>query len=160
MDKKLLSELKKIIYKIIKGYNSYLVQDCNNYKNFTGRDIDAFYKSKNNYSKKKFKNTIIRNKDYNHLRIHINSFKSMGFLSLDIEELFSMPLSFRKIFEEIFNKRIFCKTHLNHLDKKSIIFYKLYKHFFVAIHSTRQLQDLKRNINSLNKKDFDLIQNL
>ncbi len=158
MDKKLLNENSKNIQKIINSYSAYLVQDCNNFKNFTGRDIDAFYENKKKYLYRKFNNTIIRNKDNNHLRIHINSFKNVGFLSLDIEELFSMPLSFRKIFEKTFNKRIFCKhTHLNHLDKKSIIFYKLYKYFSVTIHSTRQLQDLKRNINLLNEQDLNLI---
>ncbi len=158
MDKKLLSELKKIIYKIIKGYNSYLVQDCDNYKNFTGRDIDAFYKSKNNYSKKKFINTIIRNKDYNHLRIHINSLKSRTFLSLDIEELSSMKSPFLDVFKTKFNKKIFCKsTKLDHLDKKSIIFYKLYKYFTVTIHSFNQLSKLKKSISKLNKKEFQMI---
>ncbi len=159
MDKKLLNENRKNIRKIINSYGAYLVQGCNNFKNFTGRDIDAFYENKKKYLNIEFNNTVIRNKDNNHLRIYINSLNNIGFLSLDIEELLSMPLSFRRIFEKNFNKIIYCKhTHLNHLDKKSIIFYKLYKYFFVTIHSIRQLQDLKRNINSLNKKDFDLIQ--
>ena len=44
MDKKLLSDLKEKIYRIFKSLNAYLIQSCNNFKDFTGRDIDAFYK--------------------------------------------------------------------------------------------------------------------
>ena len=70
-----------------------------------------------------------------------------------------MPYSFRKIFKKNFNKKILCKqTKLNHLDKKSIIFYKLYKYFFVTIHSYNQLRDLKKIINTLSKKDFALVE--
>ena len=46
MKKKLLNELKKKIYRIVKYYDAYIIQKCNNFKNFTGRDIDAFYKKK------------------------------------------------------------------------------------------------------------------
>ena len=47
MDKKLLNDLKKNIYQIINYYDAYLIQKCNNFRNFTGRDIDAFYKKIN-----------------------------------------------------------------------------------------------------------------
>ena len=158
MDKKLLNNKKKNIKGIVSKYDAYLVQDCNSFKNFTGRDIDAFYNKKGSYIKNKFQNTIIRNKDNNHLRIHINDNHNIDFLSLDLEELSTIPKVFRDIFKKYFNKIIFCKkTKLNHLDRKSIIFYKLYKYFFVTIHANYQLSDLKKQINKLNYKELELI---
>ena len=46
MNRKLLNASKKIIYKIIKGYDAHLVQKCANFENFTGRDIDCIYLKK------------------------------------------------------------------------------------------------------------------
>jgi len=42
MNKKLLDTVKKDILKIIKDFDAYLIQNCNEFKNFTGRDVDAF----------------------------------------------------------------------------------------------------------------------
>jgi len=159
MDKKLLSDLKEKIYRIFKSLNAYLIQSCNNFKDFTGRDIDAFYK-KNTELKKISKNIIIRDKNKNDFRFHINSPQSTNFLSLDVQELPTIPSAFRTIFTKNFNKKIFCKkTRLNHLDEKSIIFFKLYKYFYVTIFSYDQLKDLKKRINKLKKKDLYLILN-
>ena len=43
MDKKIINNLKKKIYLVFKSFNAYLVHSCSEYKNFSGRDIDAFY---------------------------------------------------------------------------------------------------------------------
>jgi thymidylate kinase len=159
MDKKLLNDLKKDIYQIVNDYRAYLIQKCNNFKNFTGRDIDAFYIKKKRL-KRSHDNIIIINKDNNDLRLHINHPKHINFLSLDIEELSSMPKAMRHVFTKKFNKKILCKhTKLNHLDNKSIIFYKLYKYFFITINSYDQLRNLKKDINKLNKQDFFMIVN-
>ena len=159
MDKKLLNNQRKNIQRIINKYDAYLVQDCDNFKNFTGRDIDAFYNKKESQIKNTFQNSIITNRNNNSLRIHINNFNKIDFLSLDLEELSTIPKIFRDVFKKYFNKIIFCKkTKLNHLDKKSIIFYKLYKYFFVTIHSNYQLSNLKKQINKLNDKDLKFIQ--
>ena len=48
---------------------------------------------------------------------------------------------------------------LYHLDRKSIIFYKLYKYFNITISSYSQLFNLKKEIDKLEKKDFVLISN-
>ena len=41
--KKLLITLKTNIIKIVRKFNAYLVHSCDDFKNFTGKDIDAFY---------------------------------------------------------------------------------------------------------------------
>ena len=157
MKKKLLIDLKKQIYHIFKSLNACLIQNCDNFKDFTGRDIDAFY-DKNDKLNKISKNIIIRDKNASDLRFHINSPRSINFLSLDAQDISTIPRTFRTIYKKNFNKKIFCKkTGLNHLDEKSIIFFKLYKYFYVTILSYDQLEDLKKKINKLSKKDFYLI---
>jgi thymidylate kinase len=156
MNKKLLNDLKKNIHQILNHYNANLIQKCDDFKNFTGRDIDAFYKKKK--SNKIFKNTIIINKDNNNIRLFLNNPKYNNFISLDVEELSTIPINFRDIFIKDFNKKKLCKhTKLKHLDSKSIIFYKLYKYFFITISSYDQLRSLKKDIIKLNKPDFDLV---
>jgi thymidylate kinase len=156
MNSKLLNDLKKKICKIIDDYDGYLIQKCTNIKNFTGRDIDSLYvKKKKN---PKYSNCITLNKDHNNLRLYINHPKNITFLSLDIEEISTMPKIVRHIFIRNFNKKKLCRhTKLNHLDNKSIIFFKLYKYFFITINSYNQLRNLKKDINKLNNQDLSLI---
>jgi len=157
MDKKILNSEKKNIQKIVKDFDAYLIQNCKDFKNFTGNDIDAFYKKKRT-SKKKYNNIILINRDNNDIRLYINNLKNEKFLSLDIEELSTMPKFVKSIFLKNFNKKIYCKsTKLNHLDNKSIIFYKLYKYFCITIRSYDQLKELKKNIKKLNKDEFSLL---
>ncbi len=159
MNRKLLKNSKKIIYKIVKDYDGNLIQKCNNFENFTGRDIDCIYLKKNK-NNPEYKNIITINKDFNNLRLYINQFKNINYLSLDIEELSTIPNNIRQIYTKNFNQKILCKnTRLSHLDKKSIIFFKLYKYFCITINSFDQLRDLKNDIKKLNKSDFSLIFN-
>jgi len=158
MNSKLLNDLKRKIYKIINSYDGYLIQKCTNFKNFSGRDIDTLYIKKE--INPEFSNTITVNKEYNNLRLHINQPKNINFLSIDIEDLSTMPKDIRHVFKSNFNKKKLCKhTKLNHLDDKSIIFFKLYKYFFITINSYDQLKNLKNDINKLNHQDFSLIKN-
>jgi thymidylate kinase len=160
IDKKLINDLKKNVRQVIKGFNAYLIHNCDVFKNFTGRDIDALYK-KHNYFNKVNNSTIIRNLDNSSLRIHLNHLKNKNFLSLDIEDISSMSKVIRNIFKKNFDTKVYCKhTKLNHLDQKSIIFYKLVKYFYYGtIHSYSQLLYLKKDIKKLNKSDFNLIVN-
>ena len=43
MNKNLLIKLKEKSYRIFKSLNANLIQNCNYFENFKGRDIDAFY---------------------------------------------------------------------------------------------------------------------
>ena len=156
--KKLLVNLKKNIFKIIRKFNAYLIHGCDDFKNFTGKDIDAFYKKNYKSVSSTFKNTIKRNLSENDLRLHINDPKSTGFLSLDLEESSNIPTPILNIYKTYFDKRTFCKkTKLNHLDRKSLILYKLYKYFHITIRSFDQLKILKKEIRKLNKDEFLLI---
>ena len=58
IDKKLINDLKKNVRQVIKGFNAYLIHNCDVFKNFTGRDIDALYKKHNyfNAGKTNFEN--------------------------------------------------------------------------------------------------------
>ena len=152
MNKNLLIEMKEKSYRIFKSLNANLIQNCNYFKNFKGRDIDAFYEKKIKF-KKVSKNIIVRDKNKNDLRFHINNQKSDNFLTLDAQCLSTTQNTFRKIFTEKFNKKYFCKkTRLNHLDENSIIFFKLFKYFNGTIFSFDQLKDLKKRIKKLKKK--------
>ena len=157
MNKNLLIKLKEKSYRIFKSLNANLIQNCNYFENFKGRDIDAFYEKKIKF-KKVSKNIIVRDKNKNDLRFHINYQKSDNFLTLDAQCLSTTQNTFRKIFTENFNKKNFCKkTRLNHLDENSIIFFKLFKYFNGTIFSFDQLKDLKKRIKKLKKKDNYLI---
>ena len=46
IDKKLINDLKSKVCKIIKIFNAYLIENCEVFTNFTGRDIDALYEKK------------------------------------------------------------------------------------------------------------------
>ena len=156
MNLKLLNKLKIRIYKIINHYDACLIHKCTGFKNFTGKDIDSIYVKKKPDSR--FENTIILNKENNNLRLYINDTKNINFLTLDIEELSLMPIAIRDIFKKNLYNTKSCKyTKLKHLDDKSIIFFKLYKYFFITIRSYNQLKILKKDINKLNNKDFLLI---
>jgi thymidylate kinase len=160
LDKKLIINLKKEIYKVIKNFNAILIQSCDVFENFTGRDIDALY-NKKKYSYKLNNDTIIRNLNDVSLRIHLNHNKNINFLSLDVESISAMPKKIRSIFKKVFDNKIYCNhTKLNHLDQKSIIFYKLIKYFYYGtIHSYNQLLYLKKDIKNLNKTDINQIKN-
>ena len=135
MNKKLLYDLKKEIFKILRSFDAYLIHSCSDFKKFSGRDIYSFYEKKRKYKILK-KNLIVREKEDYIFRIYINHPKSVNFLSLDIEHTSSIPKKIKTIFKENFNNKVACKfSKLNHLDEKSIIFFKLHKYFFGTIHS-------------------------
>ncbi len=160
MDKKLLNILRNKIRFICKNLNAYLLQSCIKFKDFKGRDIDAIF-NKDKQFKILMKNLIVRDKNKNNLRFHINSPQSNNFLSLDFQDLTAHPKKYKEIFTKNFNKKIFCeKTELYHLDEKSIIFLKLYKYFHSSIFSKDQLKELKYKIFKLNKNDHDLVYKL
>ena len=72
MDKKLLNILRNKIRFICKNLNAYLLQSCIKFKDFKGRDIDAIF-NKDKQFKILMKNLIVRDKNKNNLRFHINS---------------------------------------------------------------------------------------
>ena len=89
---KFTNNLKKNILKVIKSFNAYLIHNCDIFKNFTGRDIDAFFK-KTKQLKKINNNAIYRDFDEKSLRIHLNEY-------LDLTGNASYII-FQKSFDEI-----------------------------------------------------------
>ena len=157
MKKKLIIALKKNITQIVKNYNAYLIHSCDDFGKFSGNDIDVLYKKERKNIK--FKNTIVLEKN-NNLRLHLNHPKFIEFLSLDIEKTLNLPNEIKEIFIKNFDKKLFCKkTRLFHLDKKGLIFYKLYKYFNITISSYSQLFLLKKEIQKLSKDELALISN-
>ncbi len=157
MKKKLIIALKKNITQIVKNYNAYLIHSCDDFGKFSGNDIDVLYKKERKNIK--FKNTIVLEKN-NNLRLHLNHPKFVEFLSLDIEKTLNLPNEIKEIFIKNFDKKLFCKkTRLFHLDKKGLIFYKLYKYFNITISSYSQLFRLKKEIQKLSKDELALISN-
>ena len=99
--------------------------------------------------------------DGNSLRVYINHSKNKNFISLDIQNNSIFSNKVNSIYKKKFGKKIYCKkTKLNHLDNKSIIFYKLIKYFGAGkVHSYNQLLNLKKDIKKLNKIDYSLVTN-
>ncbi len=158
IDIKLINTLKNNIHKIVKSFDGYLIHKCDFFKNFKGRDIDILYFKKKSLHKV-IDNSIIRSLENNAFRVHLNNLKNKNFLSLDVENISDFPNNIKKIYKINFNKKKFCKyTNLNHLEIKSIIFYKLIKYFYYGtIHSFGQLFYLKKDIKKLNKTDQKLL---
>jgi len=158
MKKSLLNALKKKITLIIGSYDAYLIQNCNNFSEFSGNDIDALYEKKKNNIR--LKNVIILDKKERDFRLFLNHPKFIEFLSLDIENVSNLPEQIKEAFIKDFNKKYLCKkTKLNHLDKKSIIYYKIHKYFNITISSYSQLFRLKKDFQNLNKKETVLLKN-
>ena len=160
LNKVLVKSVTKKIIKILKKFDAYLIHDCDFFFNFKGRDIDALYKKRDNSFRIR-NDLILRNLDNNSLRAHINQPNSKNFLSLDIEETSNLHPTIEKIFKKKFNIKIYCKkTNVKHLDKKSIIFFKLVKYFKSGmIHSFNQLLILKKDLKKLKKDEVNLIIN-
>ncbi len=158
IDGKLVKTLKSKIHKSVKNFDGYLIHKCDFFKNFKGRDIDILYFKKKSFNKV-IDNSIIRSLENNTIRVHLSNLKSKNFLSLDLESMSHYPEGIKKIFTLNFNKKNFCKqTNLNHLDNKSVVFYKLIKYFYYgSIHSLDQLVYLKKDIKNLDKTDQKLI---
>ena len=78
MKKKLLNALKKEIAQIINKHDACLIQNCNNFIQFSGNDIDALYEKKK--SDIKLKNIIILDKKKKDFRLYLNHPKFIEFL--------------------------------------------------------------------------------
>ena len=108
MHRKLLISLRYEIFNLLKSLNARIIQSCNNFEDFTGRDIDAFYRKKNK-SFRILKNYIVQNKNENDLRFHLNHPSKSNFLSIDVQDILALPRLFRNEFTENFYKKAIVK---------------------------------------------------
>ncbi len=158
-----INNVKETIIEILRFCNVVLMQDCQNFEDFSGRDIDTFYISNTNFVNfKKNKDVILNQRDDGLYRFYINSKESLDFMTLDIENLslFSPQTKNENLIH--FNKATECnKTGLKHLESVAIIYYKLVKYFSQGIvFSYEQLFKLKNKINLLKPDDFEYLNNL
>ena len=158
-----INDVKETITEILRFCNVVIMQDCQNFEDFSGRDIDTFYIANTNFANfKKNKDVILNQRDTGLYRFYINSKECLDFMTLDIEDLslFS-PQTKNENFIH-FNQATECnKTGLKHLKSVAIVYYKLVKYFSQGIvFSYEQLFKLKNKIKSLNPDDFKYLNNL
>jgi len=163
LNKIVINNVKETIKKIVNYCDAVLMQECKDFQDFSGRDVDTFYISNNNFLKiNNEENVILNQREKGSYRFLINHKDSTDFINLDVEDLaiFS-PLT--KIENQVhFNEAIKCeKTSLKHFKLNSMIYYKLVKYFSQGIiFSYEQLYKLKKTINSVNQDDLNYILSL
>ena len=65
LNKTVINNVKEIIIKIVKNCNAVLMQECKDFQDFSGRDVDTFYISNNKFFNINEENIILnqRKKD-------------------------------------------------------------------------------------------------
>lgn len=154
--------VEKEILRIAKSCEVVLMHECDEIKNFKGRDIDSFYISKKNLLNFDEEKSILHEREEGSFRFLINQPKTSGFINLDIEDINIFSNKTQKLNQVKFYSAIYCKeTGLKHYDFKTLIFYKIIKYFlFGVLHSYEQLFRLKIILHKLNKDDLQYILNL
>lgn len=151
------------VTKIVNYFDAILVHECNNFEEFSGRDIDTFY-----ISNKKFleisnnENFFFHQRENGSFRFFINYKDSLNFLNLDVEDLKIFSPKTKKLNKLNIMEAIMCKkTNLKHFKLNAIIYYKIVKYFsHGVVFSYKQLYKLKKILNSLKSADLIYILNL
>ena len=163
LNKDVISNVKETIIKIVNRCDAVLMQECEDFKDFSGRDVDTFYISNDKFLKINYKENIILNeREKGSYRFLINDKNSTDFLNLDVEDL-AMFSPATKIENQVhFNEAIECKkTGLKHFKLNSLIYYKLVKYFSQGIvFSYEQLYKIKKKLNSITSDELNYILNL
>jgi len=149
--------------KIVNYCNAVLMQECKDFQDFSGRDVDTFYISNNKFLNiNNEENVILNQREKGSYRFLINHKDSTDFINLDVEDL-SIFSPLTKIENQVhFNEAIDCnKTGLRHFKLNSIIYYKLVKYFSQGIvFSYEQLYKLKKIISSISSDELNYILSL
>ena len=163
LNKNVISNVKETIIKIVNRCDAVLMQECEDFKDFSGRDVDIFYISNDKFLKINYEENIILNeREKGSYRFLINDKNSTDFLNLDVEDL-AMFSPATKIENQVhFNEAIECKkTGLKHFKLNSLIYYKLVKYFSQGIvFSYEQLYKIKKKLNSITSDELNYILNL
>jgi thymidylate kinase len=162
LDKNIILNVKEEIKKIVRDCEAILMHPCDNFENFSGRDIDSFCMSCSKLLNINEENIVLHQRDKGAYRFLINDINAIGFINLDVEDLTIFSSNTKFINNKNFNQAISCnKTGLRHFDLVSIIFYKLVKYFqYGVLHSYEQLHKLKIILDTLKKEDLDYIMSL
>ncbi len=158
-DKNLVSSVQGEINEITKICNAFLVHECKNFEDFSGRDIDTFFISKNQFLNFERENVILHKNGKGSYRFLINNENSSKFLNLDVEDLSIFSPKTEFLNKNFLESAIKCeKTGLMHLSLKAIIYFKIVKYYSKGvIHSYEQLYELKKILKSLNPIDLNFI---
>ena len=163
LNKFVINKVKETIIKIVNYCNAVLMQECKDFQDFSGRDVDTFYISNNKFLNiNNEENVILNQREKGSYRFLINHKDSTDFINLDVEDLAIFSPKTKTENQMHFNEAIECeKTKLKHFQLKSMIYYKIVKYFSEGIvFSYEQLYKLKKTINSLNSNDLNYILNL
>ena len=163
LNKDVINNVKETIKKIVKFSNAVLMQECKNFQDFSGRDVDTFYLSNNQFLNiDNGEDVILNEREKGSYRFLINHKEMTEFINLDIEDLAIFSPQTKKENELHFKEAINCeKTGLKHFQLKSIIYYKIVKYFSQGIiFSYEQLYKLKKILNSIDINDLNYILNL
>ena len=163
LNKDVINNVKETIKKIVKFSNAVLTQECKNFQDFSGRDVDTFYLSNNQFLNiDNGEDVILNEREKGSYRFLINHKEMTEFINLDIEDLAIFSPQTKKENELHFKEAINCeKTGLKHFQLKSIIYYKIVKYFSQGIiFSYEQLYKLKKILNSIDINDLNYILNL
>ena len=163
LNKEIINNVKETIIKIVKYCDSILIHECDQFQNFSGRDIDTFYISKNKFLDiKNEENFIFHEREEGCYRFLINHKESSDLINLDVDNLDIFSSQTKNLNKKNFEEAIYCeKTGLKHFKSNAIIYYKLVKYFSQGIvFSYQQLIKLKKILNSIDSKDLNEILNL
>ena len=162
LNKDLLIKVKDIVKKIVDFSEVILVHECNNFENFSGRDIDTFYLKNKFLDIQIDENFVFHERDYGTYRFFINHQASSDFFCLDLENLSIFSPKTPKLNLLNMNEAQLCeKTGLKHLKLNAILYYKLVKYFSQGVvFSYEQLFKIKKTLNSLKKEDLNYVLNL
>jgi len=163
LNKDVIKYVKETIKKIVRCSNAVLMQECKNFEDFSGRDVDTFYLFNSQFLNIDFGEDVILNqREEGSYRFLINHRDMTDFINLDVENLAIFSPQTKNENEIHFKEAINCdKTGLKHFEIKSIIYYKIVKYFSQGIvFSYEQLYKLKKILNSVNINDLNYILNL
>lgn len=165
LDKRIISDVKETLINIINYCDAVLMQECNYFENFTGRDVDTFFLSKKGFLdiKNNYKdNFIFHKREKGSYRFLVNHEKSIEFMNLDVEDLSIFSPSTINLNKKAIINSVRCKkTGLKHIQLNLIIFYKLIKYFgYGVVFSYEQLFKIKQKLNSISSEDLNFILDL
>ena len=149
------------IKNIITQNNAILLHECSEFKDFDGRDVDAFYFSNKNLNTNCEDDVILYQRGAGSFRFLVNQKETTKFVNIDIDNIFMFSPNNLAFNKKNLNESTIChKTKLKHFSTVAIIYYKIFKYFSDGfVHSYEQLYRLKK-LNSLNEKDLNNILNL
>ena len=156
LDKTFIKKKFWFFSKIIRSLDVVLLHKCEFISKFQGRDIDTFYINDGKIKKLNKENLILRLREKESYRLHLNDNNYNSFLTVDIENPRILPNEADKVLRDNFYTSKICNsTGFKHYDSFSNCYYKIVKYFRLGfVHSYKQLFTLKNDIKKLKQSDY------